>query len=464
MDTLLKVIDTSSDFVWNVVLIWVLIFTGLYFTIRLGVPQFTRLTVSFKHAFGGIFKKKGKKSGKQGISSFQALATAVAAQIGTGNIGGVATALVSGGPGAIFWMWISGILGMSTIFAEAVLAQKFKQKDTDGTTYGGPSYYLSQGLPNKALGRTLAVLFSILIIIALGFCGNMVQSNSIGLAMKTFNVPPLVTGIVIAILAALIFIGGIKRISRFAEMVVPFMAVLYLIASVIILCLNASQIGPILAMIFKSAFTTKAVVGGVAGSAMKAAMRYGIARGLFSNEAGMGSTPHAHAVAAVDHPVQQGYAAMAGVVVDTLLVCTATALTILLTGAPTQYPDLTSVELTAKSFHLAFGNFGEIFLSVALLFFSFTTVIGWYYFGESNIKYLFKGQAAALWAYRLIVVACIIVGATLKVELVWSLSDFFNGLMVLPNAIGILWLSPLVIQAKKEYETLTPTQQYSDVE
>lgn len=464
MDTLLKIINTSSDFVWNVVLIWVLIGTGLYFTIRLGIPQFTRLNVSFKHAFGGIFKKTDKKSGKEGISSFQALATAVAAQIGTGNIGGVATAIVSGGPGAVFWMWVSGILGMSTIFAEAVLAQKFKQKDTDGTTYGGPSYYLSQGLPNKAVGRTLAVIFSILIIIALGFCGNMVQSNSIGLAMKTFHVPPIVTGVVIAIIAALIFIGGIKRIAKFAEMVVPFMAVLYLIASVAILCIYWNRIIEVFTVIFEAAFTGKAVLGGIAGASVKMAMRYGLARGLFSNEAGMGSTPHAHAVAAVDHPVQQGYAAMAGVVVDTLLVCTATALIILLTGAREQFTDLTSVELTAKAFHLAFGNFGEMFLSVALLFFSFTTVIGWYYFGESNIRYLFKGEAAALWAYRLIVVACIIIGATLKVELVWSLSDFFNGLMVLPNAIGILWLSPLVIQAKKEYETLTPTQQYSDVE
>jgi amino acid carrier protein len=314
------------------------------------------------------------------MTSFQALATAVAAQVGTGNLAGVATAIASGGPGAIFWMWVSAILGMATNFGEAVLAQKYADRSGEEVT-GGPAYYLSRGVNSKLL----AGFFAVTIIIALGFVGNMVQSNSISTAVNAaFNIPKPIVGIITAIFAGLILIGGMKRIANFAELVVPFMAILYIVGSAVIIFKNPATIIPAFKSIFQGAFTTKAAVGGALGVTMKQAARYGIARGLFSNEAGMGSTPHAHAVANVAHPAQQGMVAMVGVIIDTLVICTVTALINLVTGANTL--GLTGIEMTQKAFELGLGKFGIVFIAISLFFFAFTTIIGWYFFWRSKYK------------------------------------------------------------------------------
>lgn len=341
-------------------------------------------------------------------------------------------------------MWISAIFGMSTIFGEAVLAQKYADRVGDEVT-GGPAYYLSKGVKSKFLAGT----FSVLIIIALGFVGNMVQSNSIATAINTaFGINKIIAGIITAIIAALILIGGMKRIASFTELVVPFMAVLYIIGSIIILVKNGSNIIPAFKSIFTGAFTTKAALGGAIGVTIKEAVRFGIARGLFSNEAGMGSTPHAHAVAKVAHPTQQGMVAMVGVVMDTLVICTATALINIVTGA--NLSGLTGIEMTQEAFRLGLGDFGLAFIAISLFFFAFTTIIGWYFFGEANIKYLFGVKAVPV--YRWVVLGFIVLGSFLEVGLVWDLADMFNGLMVIPNLIGLLILAPQAVQLLKDYD------------
>lgn len=439
-----------NEFLWENFLIYALLGTGIYYTFRLGIPQISKVGAGFKQAFGGIFKKD-KKADADGMTSFQALATAVAAQVGTGNLAGVATAIAAGGPGAIFWMWVSAIFGMATNFGEAVLAQKYADRSGDEVT-GGPAYYLAKGVKSKFL----AVFFAVTIIIALGFVGNMVQSNSIATAVNAaFGVNKVIIGIITAICVALILIGGMSRIASFAELVVPFMALLYIIGSFVIIFKNPSAIGPAFKSIFTGAFTTQAAVGGALGVTMKHAVRFGIARGLFSNEAGMGSTPHAHAVAKVDHPAQQGMVAMVGVIIDTLVVCTVTALINLVTGANTL--GLTGIEMTQKAFQLGLGHFGLVFIAISLFFFAFTTIIGWYFFGEANIKYLFGAKAVNV--YRIVVLGFIILGSFMKVDLVWDLADTFNGLMVIPNLIGLLILAPQAAAILKDYDTTFIKQQ-----
>ena len=433
-DLVLKI----NGFLWGKFLIFGLMGIGILYTLLLGLPQFTKLGKAFKFTFGGVFSKR-EKTGEGEMSPFQALATAIAAQVGTGNLAGVASAIAAGGPGAIFWMWVSALFGMGTIFGEAVLAQKYNEK-IDGEMTGGPAYYLAKGVNSKFL----AVTFAILIIIALGFVGNMVQSNSIADAVNSaFGINKLAIGIVIAICAGLILIGGVKRIATFAELVVPFMAILYVIGSIVILSKNGSAILPAFKSIFVGAFSTKAVTGGLIGVTIKESVRYGIARGLFSNEAGMGSTPHAHAVAKVDHPAQQGMVAMVGVIIDTFIVCTFTALINIVTGSYLE-PGLKAAAMTQKAFELGLGRFGVVFIAISLFFFAFTTIIGWTFFGDANIKYLFGKKGSG--PYKLIVLGFIVLGATLKVDLVWELADTFNGLMVIPNIIGLLILAP---QARK---------------
>lgn len=451
MDVLVNIVDAVNGILWNKVLIYVLPVVGLFFTIYLGFPQIKRFPAALKQTFGGLFDKEenARKKAAGEISSFQALAVAIAAQVGTGNVAGVATAIMAGGPGAIFWMWLSALFGMSTIFVEAILAQKYRQTDKDGNLVGGPAYYIRNGFKNKGIAKFLAGFFSVSIIIALGFIGNMVQSNSISTSINTaFGVPLPVVGVAIAILAALVFIGGIKRIASFAEMVVPVMAVVYIGLSIVIMIKYRSHVGTVFGAIFSEAFSTKAIVGGAAGTIMKQAMRYGVARGLFSNEAGMGSTPQAHATAHVKHPAEQGLTAMVGVVVDTGLVCTATALIILVTGAVDS--GLDGALVTQKAFELAFGNPGQILLSICLTFFAFTTVIGWYYFGETNIKYLFGEKG--LWPYRILVLIFIVVGSTQKIDVVWNMADMFNAIMVIPNLIGIVALSKQAKGIVKDYD------------
>ena len=323
---------------------------------------------------------------------------------------------------------------MATIFVEATLAQKYRETDVDGQLVGGPAYYIKNGLKSKGL----ASFFAIAIIIALGFIGNMVQSNSIADAVsRAFNIPNIAIGIAIAIIAGLIFIGGMNRIAKFAEMVVPVMAAIYIFGTITVLIIFRNDIIPTLRSIFVGAFNPQAILGGAAGIGMKQAVRYGVARGLFSNEAGMGSTPNSHAVADVNHPVEQGLSAMIAVFIDTILVCTATALIILVTGA--NKAGLSGVAVTQEGFNIAFGPIGKMFLAICLTFFAFTTVIGWYYFGENNVRFLFKGKTA-IRIYQVIVLVFIVLGSYQKVNLVWDLADMFNGIMVIPNLIALFLL------------------------
>lgn len=350
------IVKAINSVLWSKFLMYALLALGIFYTIYLGFPQITKLGLAFKYSFGGLFKKKDKSKekddGEVEVNSFQALATAIAAQVGTGNIGGVATAVASGGPGAIFWMWVSGILGMSTIFAEAVLAQLYKE-ERDGEPVSGPSYYISKGLNSKVL----ASIFSVAIILALGFVGNMVQSNSISLAMSNaLNVNALYIGIGLAVLVGFVVMGGVKRITSMAELVVPFMALIYIIGSCAILYIYRNHLGLVFSGVFREAFSTEAVIGGMAGTVMKEAIKNGVARGLFSNEAGMGSTPHAHATAKVKDPCIQGFVAMAGVIVDTIIICSITALIVLATDA--HMSGAKAVAITQYAFTAAFGKAG----------------------------------------------------------------------------------------------------------
>jgi AGCS family alanine or glycine:cation symporter len=444
MEFLELFVSKVNGILWDYVLIIGLVGIGLYFTVRLGFIQVRRFGAAAKRVFGGVFKKEANKEGS--MSSFQALATSIAAQIGTGNVAGVATAISLGGPGSVFWMWVSAFLGMSTIFVEATLAQKYRETDNDGQLVGGPAYYIKNGLGSKKL----ASFFAIALIIALGFIGNMVQSNSIADAVnRAFNIPQLVIGFGLAALAGLIFVGGMKRIASFAEMVVPVMAAVYIIGAITIIVIFRANIIPILKDIFVAAFNPEAVVGGAAGIGVQQAVRFGIARGLFSNEAGMGSTPNSHAVADVAHPAEQGLSAMIAVFIDTILVCTATALVILATGAHNL--DVVGVGVTQEAFNIAFGPIGEKFLAVCLTFFAFTTVVGWYYFGENNVRFLFKGKNAIL-IYQIIVLFFIVLGSYQKVGFVWSLADMFNGIMVIPNLIAIFSLFKESKAMLKDYD------------
>ncbi|WP_462133448.1 alanine/glycine:cation symporter family protein [Peptostreptococcus stomatis] len=442
-DALLKIVVAINGILWGKVLLVILVGCGVFFTISLKGIQLRKFAKAFKQAFGG-FSLRGEKAGKEGMSSFQSLATAIAAQVGTGNLAGAATAIVSGGPGAIFWMWISAFFGMATIFAEAVLAQLFK-KEVNGQVTGGPAYYLRYGLNSKFLSS----FFAITIVLALGFIGNMVQANSIGTAFESaFHVNPLIVGIVLAIISGFIFVGGVARIASFTEKIVPIMAFFYIIGGLIILVIMGSDTLDAIRQIFVGAFNPSAVLGGAAGVAVKDAVRYGVARGLFSNEAGMGSTPHAHAIAKVDDPTQQGLVAIVGVFIDTFIVLNVSALVIIATGA--NLSGETGIAVTQKAFETGFGGFGLVFVAIALLFFAFSTIIGWYFFAEANIKYLFGEKG--LTPYRIIVLAFIVLGTCLRVDLVWELADMFNGIMVIPNVIGLIGLSKLVKQALDKAE------------
>lgn len=440
--TALDTVKAFNELLWNHFLMYALLGVGIFYTVYLGFPQIRHLNLAFKYAFGPVFKKK--KPGENKVSSFQALATAVAAQVGTGNIGGVATAIATGGMGAIFWMWLSALLGMSTIFSEAVLAQKYK-KEYHGETVGGSAYYLYYGLGSK----WLAVFFSIAIVFALGSVGNMVQANSISIALtNAFHISPYIVGFVLAAVVAVVIIGGQRRITSLAELLVPFMAVVYIIGSLVIVFMFADHLPYVFRTIFHDAFSMEAAGGGAAGTVMKYAIRYGVARGLFSNEAGMGSTPHAHALADVKDPSEQGFVAMAGVFVDTVLICSSTAFVIMLTGS-FENTSLKSVAITQAGFETAFGESGIIFLAVSLLFFAFTTIIGWYMFAEMNIKFMFGKKGVK--PFRGVVVGCIFVGCLFAADIVWELADTFNGLMVIPNLVGIVLLAPQVKEIYRNF-------------
>ena len=437
-------IEQASDILWNSLLLFLLVGTGVFFTIRLRGVQLRRFGEGFHRVFGG-FTLRGKKADDQGMSSFQALATAIAAQVGTGNITGCATALVSGGPGALFWVWVSAFFGMATIYAEAVLAQRYRTT-VNGKVTGGPAYYIRAAFKGT-FGKVLAGVFSVLIILALGFMGNMVQSNSIGDAFhNAFGISHLAVGIVVALIAAFIFLGGVQRIAAVTEKIVPIMAAFYIVGCIVILVMNHKALPGAFAQIFVLAFNPQAMAGGVAGVTVQQAMRFGVARGLFSNEAGMGSTPHAHALAKVNHPREQGAVAILGVFIDTFVVLTLTGLVLITSGLIPE--GLTGTSLTQAAFSQAFGGFGPVFIAICMFFFAFSTIIGWYFFGQSNFKALFGEKALPV--YSVIVVVFILVGSTLKVDLVWAMADFFNGLMAVPNLLALLALSGVVVAIDKE--------------
>ena len=445
MDQLAAIVSQISDFVWNNLLLYLLVLTGILFTIRTRFVQVRRFGTGLKRLFGSI-NLNGEKANHEGMSSFQALTTAIAAQVGTGNITGCATALASGGPGAIFWMWVSAFFGMSTIYGEACLAQKYKTVDEDGQVTGGPIYYIRARFRGK-FGKFLAGFFSIAIIFALGFAGNMVQSNSIGDSFhNAFGISPIIIGVICAAIAAFIFLGGVARIASVTEKLVPVMAMFYIVGCAIILCLNHATLIEAFRSIFVGAFQPQAIAGGVAGVTVKEAMRYGVARGLFSNEAGMGSTPHAHALAKVKKPQDQGVIAIVSVFIDTFVILTLTALVILSTGALSSGE--TGSALAQTAFDSAFGSFGSVFIAICMFFFAFSTIIGWYFFGEVNVKALFGKKAVKI--YSALVVVCVVLGSALKVDLVWNLSDLFNGLMVFPNLIALIALSGVVAKMARE--------------
>ncbi len=446
METLNNIVLTIQHYLADYILIILLLAGGAWFTIRLNFIQVRGFKEGMKRAFGGLFSKKGE-AGKDGMSSFQALATAIAAQVGTGNIAGAATALAIGGPGAIFWMWIAAFLGMATIFAEAVMAQKYKQVGKDGQVTGGPVYYIRAAFQGT-FGKVLAGIFAVLITLALGFMGNAVQSNSIASAFNTaFGIPQPVMGVIVAIIALFVFMGGMKRIAKVTEIIVPFMAVLYIIGSLIVIFYNYKNIPYAFASIFVGAFKPSAVTGGAVGATIKLALTKGVARGLFSNEAGMGSTPHAHAVAKVDHPVEQGFLAMIGVFIDTFIVLNMTALVIITTKSIPS--GKTGAELSQFAFSTLYGKGGDIFIAVCLFFFAFSTIIGWYFFGEANVKYLFGTKAVRI--YAVLVAVCVVLGSLAQVDLVWNMADCFNSMMVIPNILALFMLSKVIKSVHDDY-------------
>ena len=459
---LLKVMNVINTYMADYVLIVLLVGVGLYFTFKTKFVQIRCFGEGMKNVFGNMFKKGNKNT----ISSFQAFATAVAGQVGTGNIVGASGAILAGGPGAIFWMWIIAFLGMATIYAEAVLAQKTRKTDADGNIQGGPIYYIKEAFKGK-FGTFLAGFFAIATVISLGFIGGMVQSNSIGATINTaFGIPTWVTGLVIALVVAFIVIGGAKRIAATAEKIVPVMAVLYIVGSLIVLAVNITNVPAAFGAIFKFAFQPQALIGGGIGYALKTAISQGAKRGLFSNEAGMGSTPHAHALADVKTAHQQGTAAMIGVFLDTFVVLTMTALVVITctytgNGAlaladGSNYADLIAAaginktNVAQMAFGTVFGTgIGNAYVALCLMFFAFTTIISWNLFGEINFKYLFGSKTKIF--YSIIAVVFVFVGTVVQEnELVWLTQDTFNQFMVLPNVIGMVALAGLV---KKEAKT-----------
>ena len=455
-DILLPIVQTINAYLSDYVLVVLLLGCGLYFSIRTKFVQVRCFGEGMKNVFGKLSLKGGKQGG--GMSSFQALATAIAAQVGTGNIVGASGAILVGGPGAIFWMWIIAFLGMATIYAEAVLAQKTRIVKENGEVHGGPVYYIRTAFKGT-FGKILAGFFAIAIILALGFFGCMVQSNSIGSTMETaFGIPSWIAGIALVVIAGFIFLGGMDRLASVTEKLVPVMAMFYLLGGLIIFFANITKVPEAFGMIFRYAFEPQAIIGGAFGVAIKKAISQGAKRGLFSNEAGMGSTPHAHAQANVKDPHEQGTVAMIGVFIDTFVVLTITALTVVITLytkggilADGTIPEaINKTNLAQTAFGTLLGEAGgNIFIAIALFFFAFSTVLGWNMFGKINVAYLFgknaKSEKIATTVYTVISLIFIFLGTLASNDLVWELSDMFNQLMVIPNVIGLIACGGLVV-------------------
>ena len=455
---LLPLVVKANGFLADYILVFLLIGTGLFFSFKTKFIQVRAFGEGMKNVFGKL-SLKGEKQ-ESGMSGFQALCTAIAAQVGTGNIVGASGAILTGGPGAIFWMWLIAFLGMSTIYAEAVLAQKTRVVK-DGEVFGGPVYYITHAFKG-GLGKFLAGFFAIAITIALGFFGCMVQSNSIGSTIQTaFGIPSWIVGIVLVVICAFIFIGGTARLASVVEKLVPLMAAAFLLGALIVIIVRIKYVPEAFGLIFKYAFTPSAIIGGGIGAALKTAISQGAKRGLFSNEAGMGSTPHAHAQANVSCPHEQGTVAIAGVFIDTFAVLTLNALVIISTlyvtggplhecGAAAQLSDVfTKTNLAQTAFGVVYGEkAGAAFIAVALFFFAFSTILGWNMFGKTNMAYLFG--ATGVKVYTVISLVFVFLGTIMASDLVWELTDFANYLMVLPNVIGLFGCTALVTELMKE--------------
>lgn len=437
----LNLLNMVDSFIWGPPLLILLVGTGIYLTVRLGLIQIIKLPKAFKLIF------KAENRGNGDISSFGALCTALAATLGTGNIVGVATAIKAGGPGALFWMWLAAFFGMATKYSEGLLAIKFRSKDDNGQISGGPMYYIVNGMGEK--WRPLAVFFAVSgILVALLGIGTFSQVNSITDAVNSsFGLDHRITGIILALLVSLVIFGGVQSISNVATKVVPFMSVIYVFICLSILLNSYELIPETMILIFKSAFTGKAATGGFLGATVSMAIRNGIARGVFSNESGLGSAPIAAAAAKTEWPAEQGLISMTGTFIDSIVICTLTGIALIISGA--WQSDLNGALMTQLAFDSVFPNLGSIFLTISLSLFAFTTILGWSYYGERCFEFLFGVKKINL--FRSLFIAMVLLGSFLKLEVVWIIADIVNGLMALPNLIALLALSPIVISETKRY-------------
>lgn len=437
---MLELLKALDAFVWGPPLLILLVGTGIYLTIRLGLLQVTRLPKAFQLIFT-------KDKGHGDVSSFAALCTALAATVGTGNIIGVATAIKVGGPGALFWMWMAAFFGMATKYAEGLLAIKYRTKDANGAVAGGPMHYILLGMGEK--WRPLAIFFALAgVLVALLGIGTFTQVNSITESIQnTAQVDPAITALILSIFVGIAVFGGLKSISKVSTAVVPFMAIVYILGTLTVILFNIEKIPATLALIFTSAFSPTAAVGGFAGASIRMAIQNGVARGVFSNESGLGSAPIAAAAAKTNEPVEQGLISMTGTFIDTLIICTLTGLTILVTGVWSG--DLNGVALTQSAFSTVFSYFGPALLTIFLVLFAFTTILGWNYYGERCFEFLFGVRF--IWLYRVVFVVMVLLGGFIELDMVWIIADIVNALMALPNLIALIVLSPVVISETRKY-------------
>ena len=447
MEFIGELVAKINGIVWGPIMLTLLIGTGLFLSIRMGFPQFRRFGYMLRNTILGVFSKNQHEKSSSGVSPFQAVATAMAGTIGTGSIAGLATAIVSGGPGAVFWMWISALLGMVTKYGEIILALKFREKNENGRWVGGPMYYIRNGLKLPLL----AGIFAVFAMIACLGTGNATQSNSIAIALEsTVGVSPWITGIILTVITAAVVLGGMKRIASVNEKLVPFMAIFFVACALIALVLRIREIPAAFALIFREAFNFKAAFGGVAGYGIMRAMQFGFSRGVFSNEAGLGSAPIAHAASSTEDPVRQGLWGMFEVFFTSIVICTFSAL-VILTCDFWQSGEFKGAALSIASFNEILPGVGGIIVTLSTIFFALSTILGWGYYGEVCIEFLSKNSRKAVLIYRYVYVAFVFIGAIGSLDLVWSISEMMNGLMAIPNLVGIIGLSGVIKALTKEH-------------
>ena len=452
VQTIESVNGIINGFVWGPVMLALLVGTGILLTVMAGFPQITKLGTIMKSTVGSLFGQDAHKKDEASISPYQAVATALASTVGTGNITGVATAIVAGGPGAVFWMWISALFGTMTKFAEVTLAVKFRQKNEKGEWVGGPMYYMENGLNMKWLG----VIFACFATLASFGIGNMTQANSIAAALQqTLHIDPKITGAIIMVIVAVVILGGIKRIAQVTEKLVPVMGVIYVALGVITIVMNAGKLPAAFAVIFQGAFNPSAVAGGVLGYTIMNAIRFGFARGVFSNEAGLGSAPIAHAASSTDNPVKQGMWGAFEVIFDTFIICTITALVVVMSGLwGPEGAGLDGAALSIAAFQNSVGIFGAAGVTIGTVLFALSSLLGWSYYGEKSIEYLFKGSSivgGVKLGYKIVFILLTFVGSIGGLKLIWDIADTLNGLMAIPNLIALILLSGTVTKLVKEY-------------